>query len=43
MRALSSLANRWSPPAMNAMKSSTIARCSSIVTFIEQGPPQRPI
>ncbi len=28
---------------MNATKSSTIARCSSIVTFIEQGPPQRPI
>src|SRR6187402_839664 len=28
---------------MNAMKSSTMARCSSIETFIEHGPPQRPI
>src|SRR5690349_14479782 len=28
---------------MNAMKSSTIARCSSTETFIEHGPPQRPI
>ena len=43
IRAVSSCVNRWSPPDMNATKSSTIARCSSIVTFIEHGPPQRPI
>ncbi len=29
--------------AMNATNCSTIARCSSIVTFCEHGPPQRPI
>jgi len=28
---------------MKATKSSTMARCSSIVTFIEHGPPHRPI
>src|SRR3954452_2958147 len=28
---------------MKAMKSSTIARCSSTVTFMEHGPPHRPI
>ena len=28
---------------MNATKSSTMARCSSIVTRPEHGPPQRPI
>ena len=43
MRAVSALVNRWSPPAMKATKSSTMARCSSIDTFIEHGPPQRPI
>lgn len=43
MRAVSSRVNRASPPDMNATKSSTIARCSSTVTFMEHGPPQRPI
>ncbi len=43
MRWVSSRVNRSSPPAMKATKSSTMARCSSIDTVIEHGPPHLPI
>jgi len=48
--ALASFISRWSREitlrswlAMKVTNWSTIARCCSIVTFCEHGPPQRPI
>ena len=43
MRAITSRAKRSSPPCMKATKSPTIARCSSIDTRPEHGPPHLPI